>query len=146
MSHRKTCGFSYSGFMHFRRCLARDEGFDLDLMPGFQLSDEEAYIRAQERDPLHHPPIGLASEEAVKAAGERYRDAMLTWEEVNTPLAPLLHHSDCDGSMTPEECAQVEPRLREIIEQWEDNDREPGLSLCSLMRYCADDDWHLVFG
>lgn len=140
--------FSYGGFMRFRRSLARDEGFDLELMPGFQLDDAAAYMRAQERDPANHPPIGKASEEAIKAAGETYRAEMLTWEEVDTPLAPLLHHSDCDGSLAPEECAQVEPRLREIVEGWTEAspDREAGIKLCDLMRHCADDNWHLVFG
>lgn len=39
---------------------------------------------------------------------------MRSWDEITTPLKPLLEHSDCDGELTPEECAQVEPRLREV--------------------------------
>lgn len=145
--------FSYSGFMLFRRDVARDDGVDPELMPGFQLDDAEAYLRAQKLDPASHPPIGKASEEAVKAAGETYRAEMLDWEDIDTPLQPLLHHSDCHGSLTPEECAQVEPRLREIVEGWTEGpsreaerpSREAGIRLCDLMRHCADDNWHLVF-
>ena len=40
------------------------------------------------------------------------------WGEVTTDLAPLLNHSDCDGEMTPAECAQVAPRLEGVIQAW----------------------------
>jgi hypothetical protein len=39
------------------------------------------------------------------------------WSTVATDLAPLLNHSDCDGEMTPDECRQVAPRLRQVIEE-----------------------------
>lgn len=49
------------------------------------------------------------------------------WGAVNTPLKPLLDHSDCDGELTPDECRQVAPRLREVVDTlWpaEDHDAE----------------------
>lgn len=39
-------------------------------------------------------------------------------------LLPLLAHSDCDGYLTPDECAIVWPRLLEIVSKWPDEDRD----------------------
>ena len=41
-----------------------------------------------------------------------------SWDEVDDPIKPFLMHSDCDGEMSPEECLQVGPRLREIVSSW----------------------------
>lgn len=88
--------FSYGDFGEFRRALARWEGFDLDAMAGHC-----APWRGD--DPLTHQNR--------------------PWDEIDVPLKPLLNHSDCDGDLSPEECAQVAPRLREAIDAlWPDSD------------------------
>ena len=40
------------------------------------------------------------------------------WSDVNTTLAPLLNHSDCDGELTPAECTAILARLKEIRVTW----------------------------
>lgn len=89
--------WSYGGFHHFRRCLARAEGFDLEQMIGFT-------------DDVDTGEPGL-------------RD----WRSVDTNLRPLLYHSDCDGEMTWVECARVEPRLSEILDNWSSGHIPSGL-------------------
>jgi hypothetical protein len=42
-----------------------------------------------------------------------------SWDETTTALRPLLDHSDCDGGLSPGECAQVAPRLAEILAAWQ---------------------------
>jgi hypothetical protein len=37
------------------------------------------------------------------------------------PLTPLLHHSDCDGKLTPQECTQIAAELVVIQEKLPDD-------------------------
>lgn len=68
------------------------------------------------------------------------------WEPVATALKPLLNHSDCDGDLSPEECAQVAPRLRDVIKtlwpEWDPSleariHRGNGLDLAAAMEQAA---------
>lgn len=116
--------WSYGGFDRFRTRLAASEGFVLDEMQGFSNGRyfEDGYV-----------------------AGTRL------WDEVTTALKPLLNHSDCDGELSPEECAQVAPRLRQIVEGWDpddarfDYDRRSGLALADCMEACAQAGEKLEF-
>lgn len=79
-------------------------------------------------------------------------DEATPWDAVSTPLRPLLDHSDCDGDLSPEECAQVAPRLAEICESWpeagdlvQDYDRRGGLVLAEEMRAAATAGRRLEF-
>lgn len=69
------------------------------------------------------------------------------WSCINDPIVPLLNHSDCEGELTPEECRQVAPRLREIVSQWDDENcyKQVGLELADLMQWCADNNDPLLF-
>ena len=75
-----------------------------------------------------------------------YRTGYLAWDKVKSPLVPFLHHSDCEGHWTPEECAQIYPVLLSIVEKWEDDapmlgmEKQFGLSLCALMKECAEEN------
>ena len=70
----------------------------------------------------------------------------IPWDTVDSPLKPLLNHSDCDGELTPEECAQVWPRLEEIVQQLEDSyDRDNGLILVAEMKAAIEANEPLVF-
>lgn len=64
----------------------------------------------------------------------------LFWGNFKSSLMPLINHSDCDGELDSEECAQVEPALRRIIETWpeDDADRIQATRLCDAMRHCAE--------
>ena len=61
------------------------------------------------------------------------------WDEVTTDLKPLLNHSDCDGVLTPAECAQVAPRLAKVIAAWDadEYDRRHAEALIEAMEGCA---------
>lgn len=81
---------------------------------------------------------------------QRYGDERprIDWDTITTPLKPLLDHSDCDGELTPEECAQVAPRLREVIEAvWPTDcyDRRSGLELVTGMEAAAAAGENLEF-
>lgn len=42
----------------------------------------------------------------------------LRWEDLMTGdrrLVPLLHHSDCDGEISPEDCAAIADALEELL-------------------------------
>jgi len=103
--------WAYSEFHRFRERLAEHEGFDLNAMHGF-------CAPWRGHDPETHPDR--------------------PWDEITTPLKPLLDHSDADGELTPDECKVVEPRLREIALTWPENDydRRGALALCNAMRDC----------
>lgn len=60
------------------------------------------------------------------------------WDKVADPIKPLLNHSDCEGHLTPEECAAVAPRLRELVDGWEgDFDKYRALELARGMEAAA---------
>lgn len=80
----------------------------------------------------------LAEEEEFNLDDMQGFDGDVSWDDVTTDLKPLLNHSDCDGNLTPEECAQVAPRLREIVAGWlDDYDRRGALRLADCMELCA---------
>ena len=81
--------WSYGGFHQFRVWLADQESLILDQMQGFE---------------------GTAFDDPAKLLPG------IPWSSVTSTLTPLLHHSDCDGFLTSEECARISPRLREIVE------------------------------
>lgn len=60
------------------------------------------------------------------------------WAEIRTDLKPLLDHSDCEGELTPTECAQTIRRLVEILHEWGsdpyDYDVEQGWLLAEAMQ------------
>ena len=66
---------------------------------------------------------------------------------VKDPVFPLLNHSDCDGDMLPEICAQVAPRLRELVAPWPDGnyDKKKALLLAEGMDECAKRGERLLF-
>lgn len=57
------------------------------------------------------------------------------FDTVTTPLMPLLRHSDCDGEISAEDCAQVADRLYEILHDVfpPGYDRIQGLRLTAIM-------------
>lgn len=71
-----------------------------------------------------------------------YTDNGISWDGYTDAIVPLLHHSDCDGELSPEVCATVAPRLREIVMDWTDDsffdyDKRHALMLADGMDYCA---------
>lgn len=85
--------------------------------------------------------------ERLAAAEGRSLDSYFEMDERATPLSPLLNHSDCDGDISPEDCATVAKALREIVMRWpeDDYDRQHGLLLAEGMEYCAKNNEPLEF-
>lgn len=120
--------WSYSSFNEFRQRVCQSVGINLYEIRGFFTKAERKEGFETQNWPEKRP-----------------------WEEIDDPIVPLMNHSDCDGVMTPEECAQVAPRLREIVESWpgvdllERYDKENGLKLVCGMEECAEKDVSLQF-
>lgn len=114
--------WSYGGFARFRERLAAAEGIDLPRMVGFC----DKYGRHDD------------GSECL---------ATTRWDTVKSDLVPLLNHSDCDGELTPQECARVWPRLQEILLTFapDDYDRREGLVLVREMQDAADGGYDLEF-
>jgi len=110
--------WSYSGFNNFRERLAREIGINLSEMTGF--SDRK----------YPDPKRGY-----------------IPWHNVTDAIRPFLNHSDCGDELSPEECAQVAPRLRELVAHWgfENYDRINALILAADMEKCAARNEALVF-
>lgn len=98
--------WSYSGFHEFRVRLAAEEGFVLAEMQGFGA-------------PWRNEQPGIRG-----------------WDEIKSPLVPLLNHSDCEGYLDAYECEEMLPRLRQIAAKWSDTPNDPELryNLVQLQR------------
>lgn len=66
--------------------------------------------------------FGRFRDKLAEMRGFRLRDmigfggrAEWTDEQKNDPLYPLLNHSDCDGELSPKECANVALGLSQIL-------------------------------
>lgn len=80
--------------------------------------------------------------------GDSLMGPMEVWEsEDDQPLDPLLYHSDCDGIISPEDCAKVAPALEAAVKDWpeDDYDRVNALRLAEGMRLAAAKGEDLAF-
>lgn len=132
--------WSYSGFNEFRALLAKDVGIELYDMDGYftkeEISKGTAFLREY---------------------GKYDWPSKKPWSEIeDEALLPLLNHSDCEGVLTPEECAQVAPRIREIISKWpnqidcdeftmDNYDKIQGRLLADGMEVCAETNCDFKF-
>ena len=66
---------------------------------------------------------------------------------IDDDIVPLLNHSDCDGELSAEECETIEPRLRELIAEWDDKeyDKINGILLADGMDRCVSQNVPLRF-
>ncbi|KPC63673.1 hypothetical protein ADL27_62745 [Streptomyces sp. NRRL F-6602] len=92
---------------------------------------------------------GFALDEMHGFGGQR------PWDEILTPLAPLLNHPDDDGpDLTASECAAILPRLREIADKAGGGSTDPLLrrhiaaarQLVVVLQLCIEKDVDLLFG
>lgn len=141
-------GMGYGYFSKFRELVAREDGIELLKMWGYAPSDDIGAWRRMNPDAR----FGDMTEKDYEGALDNwYKNVIIQWDDLATPttLRPLLDHSDCEGEMTPEECAQVAPRLAEIVRTLQEHDeaRERGAEeqLVVLMTYCGENDCHLLF-
>jgi len=87
-------------------------------------------------------PLGITLYEMEGFGGD------VSWEPFkDAPLYPLLNHSDCDGRLSWQDCAQVYPALIDAVANWPKHDplRELGLLLANHMRFCSEIQRDLLF-
>lgn len=61
------------------------------------------------------------------------------WGNYADDILPFLNHSDCDGELSPEECAKIAPRIRALVASWpEDYDHQKALRLADGMEEAAN--------
>ena len=70
-----------------------------------------------------------------------------SWDNIKDPIKLLLHHSDCEGHLTPAQCNEVAPRLRKLIVNWRETDwdKEQAELLAKGMEWCAKHEKNLEF-
>jgi len=75
----------------------------------------------------------------------------ISWD-VADPITLLLSHSDCEGSLSPIECQQIAPRLRDLFSTWsselgtdEGYDKTNALRLVDAMQICVAEQIPLLF-
>jgi hypothetical protein len=83
----------------------------------------------------------LAREEGLDLNAMQGFGGDIPWDETTTPLRPFLDHSDCEDDISPEECAQVAPRLEEILLRWQAKGGDP---LVSSLAYDVQNGFALV--
>ena len=110
--------FSYGGFHHFRRKLAKEIGINLDMMQGFS---------------NHH---GNSPDLAPKTS----------WSEIKDSIKYFLNHSDCQGSIGPKRCKMIADRMSKLIKDWEDDwNKDQAIKLIKGMRECHRKNKRLGF-
>lgn len=97
--------WAYSGFHHFRKRLAKEIGIDLEEMQGFSRKPPRGEGMA-DNDRFDFTAMGVPGTKS--------------WDGVKDPIKWLLHHSDCDGHLTPARCEKIAPRLEELVAKWPD--------------------------
>ncbi|WP_416808878.1 hypothetical protein [Bacillus thuringiensis] len=72
---------------------------------------------------------------------------VFSWDLVEDDIKDFLDHSDCEGDLTPEQCEIIYPRLLELVESWDDNDRDKqnAIILADDMKYCCENNLTLEF-
>ena len=144
-------GIPYSAFGRFRERLwqqIRPPGKPvLGLMQGFMPSTALEIYRLREG---HDLPIYSQPEDYKLFEGEMsdwWHLHAANWDDVESPLRHLIHHSDCDGDLSPEQCREVAPALREAVSSWNEGDyeREFAENLANAMDICAENNRRLIF-
>lgn len=109
------------------------------------LSDEAAAARLV----TSYNGFGAVREELAATIGVNL-DVMVgygghtPWDTVDSPLVPLLHHSDAEGDLGPQECAAIAPAVREAAPRLPVNG-EWALRLADIMELAASFDRRLLF-
>lgn len=78
--------------------------------------------------------VKLAKEVGIDLDSMDGFDGCVPWSKFSDDIIPLLDHSDCDGELTPNLCASIAKRLRELVEGWpESHDRANAILLAKGM-------------
>jgi hypothetical protein len=85
--------------------------------------------------------IGIELEKMNGFGGNR------KWDNIIDPIALFLDHSDCEGELSPNECAKIYPRLLDLVRKWDDKDvdKAKAIQLANDMEECHLEGEPLVF-
>lgn len=144
--------WGYGGFMRFRQRLFQDGlgGENLRNMSAFQPMEIEIAEMRGIPHYNHHGPQGYEAWKKEQLDWWR-ENRCYSWEPYfsheNGPLVWLIHHSDCDGDLSAEQCKLIAPVLRKVVSAWDkdDYDRTSAESLASMMDVCAKHGLRLIF-
>ena len=91
----------------------------------------------------------VAKIEGIHLSDMRGFGGSRSWDDTPSALEPLLNHSDCDGELSPAQCEQMLPRLREVqsrlTRDGERYDAEHLADLIEGMEMCVRDREALEF-
>lgn len=117
---------AYSAFMRWRVEIARCIGVPLEFMEGFYSNDANSSgpaltLRVLADAEVRSNPSGTyRAADSLKRSFEVFP---IPWSILRPdPLHALLHHSDCDGHLTPTQAAKIADRLAEIMPLIKDED------------------------
>lgn len=140
----KHVGMPYSAFNRVRGKLAATLGLDLEMMWGFQpTATRIADLRAGGKVKTG----GVADWDAFEREQiEWWETNARQWDTVDSGLVPLLHHSDCEGDLSPGDCRAVAPALAEAVKAMApDGDRDAAVRLQALVEACGKYERRLLF-
>jgi hypothetical protein len=107
---------AYSAFHAWRRKIAELVGIPLPLMAGFYRADEMQTRKNQASAALGRE--GGLLRHWFEFDAEPYLP--IAWESLRPdPLHALLHHSDCEGEIAPEDCGPIADRLEALMPEME---------------------------
>ena len=137
-------GMPYSAFTRLRAKLAATIGLDLDYMWGFMpMGIRIAELRGLPQTAAARAPDYEAWE---KEQQDWWRERARQWDTVDNGMVDLIHHSDCDGDLSPDQCRTVAPALAEAIGRMDaDHDRENAEALLRMIEACAAYNRRLLF-
>ena len=105
--------WSYSGFGDFRIKVATEIGIELLDMAGYEPSKYMREIEEANKD-IENREDQIRMDRSILSDLPEGK----SWDGIDDPIVPFLRHSDSEGFLTPEECAKIAPRLKELIADW----------------------------
>lgn len=97
---------------------------------------------------FHRARVRLAATIGVELKEMEGFGGRKPWHAVPAhPLVALLNHSDCDGTLSPEQCATIAPVLRRAVVPWgeDDYDKRQFMRLAEGMEEAARANEELQF-
>ena len=116
--------WGYIGFNVFRTKLAAEAGIALHCMEGFAASYGSIFTDEKTTLCQNVKVYDSKIDDKRHPAGFIGYQPVISWDKIKDDIKLLLNHSDCDGYLTPRECKKIAPRLRELVANWLDDDRD----------------------
>lgn len=148
--------WGYGGFKRFRERLWTEVRWPdwpkhLGMMRGFQPQPFEIYRLRTGYEVARGSITDFPEWEAEE--NEWWNANAVAFEDLSPqrPILALIHHSDCEGDLSPVQCALIAQDLRGYVASWgaeeefEDYDREMAMALAGYMECAAANGRRLIF-